>query len=123
MRYDRWTRPLLTILGAGPKRTNIRVADGRLDVRFGRRFQMTVPVAEIHVARPIKAQRSAIGMHLAGDGWLINGSAHGIVELRFTRPIAPNRTPGGGLFSGPVRSLRLSVIDPDRFIAALNPQR
>jgi hypothetical protein len=34
MRYDRWSRPLLTVLGAGPKRTFIRVVDGMLHIKF-----------------------------------------------------------------------------------------
>ncbi|MGC2652534.1 MAG: hypothetical protein WA317_02780 [Mycobacterium sp.] len=77
MRYDRWNRRLLTVFGAGPKRTVIRVADGTLYVKFGRVFRMIIPLQDIKTARLGERRRRlivwAIGVHQAGDGWLING--------------------------------------------------
>jgi hypothetical protein len=113
MRYDRWVRPLITVFGAGPNRTAIRVADGTLDVKFGRVFRMTVALQDIRSARCIdEPPWPAIGVHLSGDGWLVNGSRHGIVELRFARPVKPIKTPGGRLLGGPVHSLSLSLTEP-----------
>jgi hypothetical protein len=97
MRYDRWLRRLLTVFGVGPKGTMIRVADGTLHVKFGRVFRMDIPVKDIKSARPLGERRRlivwAIGVHQAGDGWLINGSRVGVVELTFHCPVEPKKVP------------------------------
>jgi hypothetical protein len=124
MRFDRWVRRLVTVFGLGPKRTMIRVADGTLHVKFGRNFQMDIPVEDIKSACPLGERRRrsivwAIGVHQAGDGWLVNGSRDGIVELTFDPPVKPKKVPMSPLFGGPVRSLYLSLTEPNEFIAAL----
>jgi hypothetical protein len=125
MRYDRWSRPLLTVLGAGPKRTFIRVVDGMLHIKFIS-FRIDVPLQYVRSARLLGERRRrlvvwAIGVHPFGDGWLINGSAQGVVELTFDRPVKPAKVPGGPLFAYPVRSLFISLTEPEQFIAALKP--
>ena len=41
MRYDRWYRPLATVLGMGPKRTMIQVAGNTLHVKQAGLFNST----------------------------------------------------------------------------------
>jgi hypothetical protein len=103
----------------------IRVADGMLRVKFGRFFRMDIALEDITSARLLgdRQRRSivwAIGVHQAGDGWLINGSRHGVVELSFDHPVKPKKVPMSPLFGGPVHSLYLSLTEPDKFITALN---
>ncbi|MCV7385954.1 hypothetical protein [Mycolicibacter longobardus] len=119
MRYDRWYRPFATVLGLGPKRASIRVADGFLQVRSGWAFAMDVALDNIESARPAPERMWGWGVHQACNGWLVNGSRHGMVEIRFAHPVKPTKAPTAGLFNKPVRCLYVSVTDPDTFIAAL----
>jgi hypothetical protein len=102
------------------------VADGTLHVKFGRNFRMDIPVKDIKSARLLGERRRrsiawAIGVHQFGDGWLINGSRDGVVELTFDHPVKPKKVPMSPLLGGPVRSLYLSLTEPSEFIAALKP--
>lgn len=119
MRYDRWYRPFATVLGLGPKRASIRVADGFLQVRSGWAFAMDVALNNVESARPAPERMWGWGVHQACNGWLVNGSRHGMVEIRFVHPVKPTKAPTAGLFNKPVRCLYVSVTDPDTFIAAL----
>jgi hypothetical protein len=52
----------------------------------------------------------------------VNGSRHGIVEVKFTQPVTPKTIlliGGGDLITRPVRTLYISLIEPDSFVAAL----
>ncbi|BBZ15007.1 hypothetical protein [Mycobacterium branderi] len=122
MRYDRSYRPLATVLGIGPKRTTIRVADGTLHVKHGRVFAIDVPLSEIKSARVLPERPSGWGVHQFKDGWLIRGSRDGIVELTFGSRIKPKKVPGGGdWLASPVGALYISLAEPDSFIAAVRP--
>jgi hypothetical protein len=102
--------PFITVLGLGAKRTVIRVADGTLYIKYGRAFRIDVPREDIKFARQRTERRPwAIGVPYTGDGWLVNGSRHGIVELKFSCPVRPKKVPGGPLLNGPIRTLILSL--------------
>ncbi|KLO28076.1 hypothetical protein ABW16_14130 [Mycolicibacter heraklionensis] len=119
MRYDRWYRPLATVLGLGPGRASIRVADGLLQVRSGWAFAIDIAVNNIESARPAPERMWGWGVHQACNGWLVNGSRHGVVEILLTHGVKPTKAPTAGWFNKPVRRLYVSVTDPDGFIAAL----
>lgn len=87
MRYDRWYRPLATLLGAGPKRTTIRVDQGALHVKHGWMFRIDLPLNDIRSVRVLSGRPLAWGGHPMGDAWVVNGSRERIVELRFSRPV------------------------------------
>ncbi len=128
MRYDRWIRGLMTVFGAGPKRTKIRVADGTLHIKVGYIFRLDIALEDIKSARLLGERRRrlivwAIGVHQTGDGWLINGSRHGVVELTFGRPVKPTKVPLSPLIGGPVRALYLGLAEPEQFITALTSGR
>lgn len=120
MRYDRWYRPVATVFGLGPKWTKIRVADGMLHVQNGWAFRIDVPVEDIKSARTVHGRKwAAWGVHPAGDLWVVNGSRQGMVELKFAHPVTSKTVK---LIAGTwaeVRSLYISLADPDGFIAAL----
>lgn len=119
MRYDRWYRPLATVLGLGPGRASIRVADGLLQVRSGWAFAMDIALDNIESAQPAPERMWGWGVHQACNGWLVNGSRHGVVQIRLTHAVKPSKAPTAGVFNRPVRCLYVSVTDPDGFIAAL----
>lgn len=120
MRYDGPYRLLAIILGTGPRRTTIRVADGVLRIRHGWVIAIDIPLGLIKSARLISERPLGWGVHQFRDGWLIRGSRNGIVELRFTRPVKPTKVAGGGdWLSAPVGSVYVSLADPGGFLAAL----
>lgn len=87
MRYDRWYRPLAIVMGLGPKRTEIRVADGTLHVKHGWAFRVDIPLQDIKSTRLIRQRPLGWGVHPLGDVWVVNGSRDGFVELNFVRAV------------------------------------
>ena len=119
MRYDRWYRPLATALGMGPKRTMIRVAGDTLEIKYGWAFHLDIPLDNITSARRIAGRPFSWGVHSGGDMWIVNASRDGIVELKLARPVTSKSVKLQSNSWGEVRSLYLSLTDPDGFIAAL----
>jgi hypothetical protein len=119
MRYDRWYRPLATFLGMGPKRTMIRLDGDALHVKHGWMFRIDVPLTYIKSAHLITARPLAWGIHPMDDAWMVNGSRDGIVELKFAHPGTSKSVKLMSSSWGEVRTLYLSLADPDSFIAAL----
>jgi hypothetical protein len=119
MRYDRWYRPLATVLGMGPKRTMIRVTGNTLHVKHGWAFQLEIPLNNITSARHISRRPASWGVHTGGDVWLVNASRDGIVELKLARPVTSKSVKFQSNSWGEVRSLYLSLEDPDGFVAEI----
>lgn len=119
MRYDWWYRPLATALGMGSKRTMIRVADDVLQIKHGWAFRLNIPLKNITSARRTAMRPFSWGVHSGGDVWMVNASRDGIVELKFARPVTSKSVKLQSNSWGEVRSLYLSLTDPDGFIAAL----
>ncbi len=119
MRYDRWYRPVATVIGLGPKRTVIRVADGTLQIRHGWAFRLDVPLENIRSARLWPKRPFAWGVHPGGDIWLVNGSRDGIVELVFTRPVTSKSVKLMANDWAEVRTLYLSLEEAENFVAAV----
>lgn len=122
MRYDRWYRPLATVLGVGPKWTKIRVAEGALHVRHGWVFRIDVPLKDIKSARLVRERPFTWGVHPMGDAWLVNGSRDGVVELKFARPVTSKSVK---LLAGSwaeVSCLYISLTEPESFVAALKSE-
>jgi hypothetical protein len=119
MRYDRWYRPLATVLGMGPKRTMIRLAGNTLHVKHGWAFQLDVPLNNITSARRISRRPFSWGVHSGGDVWMVNASRDGIVEIKLARPATSKSVKLQSNSWGEVRSLYLSLEDPDGFVAEI----
>ncbi len=115
LRYDRWCGWLLCVLGMGRPFTRVRVGDAFVDVRMGWSFHATVPRDRIR--RAVEADRPFVGWGVHGwrGRWLVNGSLQGLVAIEIDPPICAR------VLIAPVRlrTLYISLVDPDGFRAAL----
>ena len=114
LRYERWFLPLSVPLGLGPERSQVRVEDGELHVKMGWAFDAHIPLTSITGAEATDARVFSRGVHYSGGRWLVNGSAKGLVALTIEPPAQAKMW----ITSVPVRSLWVSVTDPDVLIAA-----
>ena len=114
LRYERWFLPLSVPFGLGPNKSEIRIADGALHVKFGWGFRTTVPLASITKAEPNNDRVYAWGAHGWRGRWLVNGSSKGMVELTIDPPAKAH------VMGVPtkLRTLWVSVTDPDALIEA-----
>jgi hypothetical protein len=69
-------------LGLGPKRSEVRIEDGTLHVRFGWGFRTEIPLTSIKDAKP----SNGWGAHGWRGRWLVDGSSKDIVELTIDPP-------------------------------------
>jgi hypothetical protein len=123
MRYDRWYRIWASITGLGRSRTMIRVDNEQLRVKHGWAFHVDIPLANIRSAKPISERPLVWGVHCTGDAWWVNGSRDGIVEIKLCQPISSPSVRLRSSSWGEVRSLYISVEDPNGFVDALKPHR
>jgi hypothetical protein len=79
LRYERWFLPLSVPLGLGPKKSEVRIADGTLHVKMGWAFEAHIPVASITRAEPCNERARTAGVHYSNGRWLVNGSGKGLV--------------------------------------------
>jgi hypothetical protein len=114
LRYERWYVLLSTPLGLGPKTSEVRIEDGILHVKMGWAFDAQIPVASIVRAEASDERTFTAGVHYSNGRWLVNGSGKGLVKLTIEPPV-PAKVP---LRTVELRSLVLSVTDPDALIAA-----
>jgi hypothetical protein len=86
-------------------------------VRFGSSFAADVARSAITSATHDHARVSGWGVHRSrGAEWLVNGSSHGIVRLSVDPPAAA-RLLGRRVT---LRVLRVSLTDPEGFLACLD---
>jgi hypothetical protein len=71
------------------------------------------------VARSERQTRGTIGVHSRRGTWLVNGSHEGLVELVIDPPGYLPRQPSTLFLKMEARSLIISLVDPDGFIAAV----
>ena len=113
---SRWTN---TRLAGGRDRSGVEVGPDQIRVQMGD-FKLTVPRASIRsVSRSQANVGGTHGMHNRSGRWLVNGSPDGLVELTIEPPCYTERKPVTMFTRGEVKSLTLSIADPDGFIAAL----
>lgn len=116
IRYSPRLSWLFTIMLLGRRHAEVRLTSTELDVRMGWAFHARVPRSAIRAAAPSRDVPWAIGVHtdLRG-GWLVNGSATGIVQLTLDPPVRA-RSAGIGVA---VKRLALGMQDPAGLLAAL----
>lgn len=119
LRYERWYVLLSTPLGLGPKSSEVRVQDGTLHVKMGWAFDAHIPVASITHAEASGDRTFTAGVHYSSGRWLVNGSRKGLVVLTIEPPVPAK----AALRSVQLRSLVVSVTDPDALIAACTSAR
>ncbi|MFJ1708650.1 hypothetical protein [Kitasatospora sp. NPDC088346] len=115
LRYDGWFTKLAVPLGMGPRRAEVRVAGGVLTVRMGWAFRAGIPLSAIRSAGPDRRPVSGFGVHGLGGYWLVNGSARGLVRLELEPAVRARAVQ----LPVRLRELRLSVTDPEAFLAAV----
>jgi hypothetical protein len=106
-----------TLLAGGRGRSGVEVGPDQIRVQMGD-FKLTVPRASVRsVSRSQADVGKTVGMHHRSGRWLVNGSADGLVELTIEPPVYRVEM----FIRWKVKSLTLSLADPDEFIAALRP--
>jgi hypothetical protein len=115
MRFERWYLPLSVPLGLGPSNSEIRLDAGVLRVKMGWAFDAEIPVASITKAEAANERVFTWGVHYSRGRWLVNGSGSGLVALTIDPPVQAKVW----IRSVTLRSLWVSVTDPDALIAAV----
>jgi hypothetical protein len=118
IRYSGINRPLLRLLGLGPRRSRVEVDDDDVTVRMGWAFSTRFPRTAVRSARRDTGAVWGWGVHGWRGTWLVNGSSRGLVRLALEPPQRA-RTLGLPLR---LRVLRVSVDDPEELVAALRPR-
>ena len=117
-RVSRWTD---TLLGGGPGRGGVEVDSAVLRVRMAD-FHLDIPRGSVRsAARSEHQTRGTIGEHARRGSWLVNGSHDGLVELVIDPPCYLPRQLSTVFRKMKVSSLIISLVDPDGFIAAVQP--
>lgn len=107
---------LATVLGMGPRRTDLVVDEEAMAVRMGWAFRARIPRARITAAGPHRPIRYAVGVHWAGRGsWIVNGATRPILDLHLDPPVKA-RALGVAVR---LRRLRVSVAAPAELAATL----
>lgn len=115
-RVSLWTD---TRHGGGPGRGGVEVDSDVLRVRMAG-FHLDIPRGSVRsVARSKHQTRGTFGVHSRRGKWLVNGSHHGLVELAIEPPLYAPRQPDTLFLRMKVRSLIISLVEPDGFIAAV----
>ena len=110
-----------TLLAGGRGRSGVEVGPDQIRVQMGG-FKLTVPRASVRSASRSYAEvGGTYGIHHRSGRWLVNGSTDGLVELTIEPPCYTKRRPIVMFTKGKVKSLSLSLADPDGFIATLQP--
>ena len=118
IRYDPVLRPLFAALGMGPSASRIFVTADELHVEMGWAFRGHVPLSCVVSARTEQIPLVlGIGVHGWGGRWAVNGSRAGGVRLDIDPP-APARVCGVPVR---LRTLWVSLAEPDDFIGAVHP--
>jgi len=116
IRVDRWMSWLLVPLGAPRSADVVMVGATEVEVRLGWMFRARIERDAIVAVARTEPMRWGWGAHGWNGRWLVNGSSHDIVELTID-PRQPARLLG--LWPLRLRTLWVSLEDPDGFMAAL----
>jgi hypothetical protein len=119
--YDK-TAWLATFSGVGPDSSEVEVDADQVRVRMGSAFRLDIPRDHIRSARRSQVKTYGTrGVHRWPGRWLVNGSAQGLVDVVIDPPGRTERGLSTMFLRAKVHVLTLSLADPDRFIAALQP--
>jgi hypothetical protein len=118
LRYEGWFKPFSVPFGLGPQHSDVSITNDSLQVSMGWGFGADIPLSSITDAKPNDDCVYSWGVHGFRGRWLVNGSSKGIVELTIDPPVKAR------VLGAPVtlKTLRVSVTDPDALIAACRPR-
>jgi hypothetical protein len=114
---------LLTVIGMGPRSSGVEVDCDEIRVRMGSAFKLDIPQGSVRSVNrdPALGGLAGWGVHGLSGRWLVNGSADGLVELAIEPPCYTERGFSTLFRRVKIHSLTVSLVDPDGFIAALEP--
>jgi hypothetical protein len=112
--YGVW-RPLLVVLGMGPRFSAVALGAEELHVKMGWAFRARIPRSAITGASRREGRVGGVGVHGWRGRWLVNGSMEGIVGIDVDPPARAVATG----FPVHLRYLSLSLENPDAFVTAL----
>ena len=105
-----------TIAGGGPGRSGAEVDANQIRIRVPG-FNLDIPRECVQSAeRSFANLHGTSGVHGGRGKWLVNGAQDGLVELILAPPCYTSRSLATLARRAPVRSLTLSLVDPDGFI-------
>lgn len=121
--FDRPSHIPMTVLGAGPKVSRVKVSASTLDIRMGWAFQATIPREDVVSARPLNRgelrgpfRLSVLrGVNYWRGTALVNGAGTGLVEIMLDRPKWVHLGP----LRAPMRQLIVSAEDQSGLVTAL----
>ena len=125
LRYDKkgldWVTALLDPIFSRGRRSGIGIAREELRVR-GAEFEQRIPRTHIKGACRIEVNlHGTSGVHVNRDGrLLVNGAKSGLVKLTLDPPCRTPRTLSTMFIRETVRTVVVSLVDPDGFLAALD---
>ena len=123
IRYDRFSRWLLSLFGMGPGSSGVWIGRGRIRVRMGWAFMLDAATdavrAELVSESVPRTFLAGIGVHGWGGRWRVNGAFSPIVRIRFE----PRHRARVIFFPLRVHTVEVSAEDPDALVAALAPLR
>jgi hypothetical protein len=115
------TKSLDTLFGGGPRKSGVWVFPDRLHITMST-FRFDVPRSSIRsLAHSDAKLRGTTGVHIVRGRAVINGCDNGLVEFSVDPPLHTGRGLSTAFFRQHVDSIVLSMVDPDRFIAAIQP--
>jgi hypothetical protein len=125
IRFDRPSGFPMTVLGAGPKVSRVKVSPSTVDVRMGWAFHATIPRKSVASARPLNRGELRgpfrISVLRGVNYWprtaLVNGAGTGLVEITLNR----SKWVWLGPLRAPMRRLIVSAEDQSGLVAALTP--
>jgi len=122
--FDRPSRTTMTVLGAGPNVSHVKVSSATVDVRLGWAFHATMPRQAVVSARSLSKDelrgpfRLSVlrGVNYWRGTALVNGSGTGLVEIMLDPPELVRLGP----FAVRMRRLIVSTEDQSGIVAALS---
>ncbi len=104
-----------TILGIGPSVSAIEISTDTVFVKMGWAFRASIPRTSIVNVAHDRSRVLGWGVHGWNGRWLVNGMSQDIVRVTINPPARAHVC----LVPVNLRQLRVSVTDPDDFIATL----
>jgi hypothetical protein len=115
LRYGSFSKPLLVLVGSGPRHSCVVVSDAEVVVAMGPSFSGRATRDAVTSVRRVTDWVISRGVHGWRGDWLVNGAGDRLVEVRFDPPMKAR------VLGFPIRArrLRISVDDPDGLVEAI----
>jgi hypothetical protein len=116
-RLGMWTD---TLWGGGPGRSGAEVGEDLIRILVPG-FPLEIPRENVQSAeRSFRNLHGTTGVHGGRGKWLANGAPDGLVDITISPPVHTGRSLATLYRRAEVRSLTLSLVDPDGFINAVS---